>query len=319
MLDLIVKENWFKAQATIGFLAGQCGRRRHRRLQRRYPQQADCHLPHAAPATGKCEGRFNAALSIVDRASFVESARLHRRVRQPPRGIGEDVVADRFRNAHDDYSILCKALADRLAEAFAERMHARVRREFWGYTPDEALSSEDLILNNPAFAPRPAIPRNPITPRRRRCLRFSTRGKHRRREADGKLCDVAGLVGVGALFRQRTESFYFGVGKIERYQVEDLRRAQGLERRPSRARPAWSTTSRRRTVCWGSQRERGDAATGAGVRRACQRHCVQQFGPASPRLQLRGASGLAKEGGAGVATSPHCKSAPCFSSSLRTQ
>ena len=62
-------------------------------------------------------------------------------------GIGEDAVADRFKNANDDYSsILCKALADRLAEAFAERMHQRVRKEFWGYAPDETLAAEDLIL-----------------------------------------------------------------------------------------------------------------------------------------------------------------------------
>ena len=51
-------------------------------------------------------------------------------------GIGEDVIADRFKHANDDYSsIMVKALADRLAEAFAERMHQRVRKEFWGYAP----------------------------------------------------------------------------------------------------------------------------------------------------------------------------------------
>ena len=49
-------------------------------------------------------------------------------------GIGEDEVADRFKNANDDYSsIMVKALADRLAEAFAERLHQKVRKEFWGY------------------------------------------------------------------------------------------------------------------------------------------------------------------------------------------
>src|SRR5262249_25640250 len=94
----------------------------------------------------KREGRFNAALSdfIAPASSgvpdyiggFVVTA-----------GIGEDEVADRFKHRNDDYSsILCKALADRLAEAFAERMHARVRREFWGYAPDEALSNEELVL-----------------------------------------------------------------------------------------------------------------------------------------------------------------------------
>ena len=57
-------------------------------------------------------------------------------------GIGEEAVAERFARAHDDYSkIMVKALADRLAEAFAEHMHERVRREFWGYAEDEALGS----------------------------------------------------------------------------------------------------------------------------------------------------------------------------------
>src|SRR4029077_17947880 len=94
----------------------------------------------------KGEGRFNAALSdfIAPAASgvpdyigaFVVTA-----------GTGEDVLVDRFKNANDEYSsILCKALADRLAEAFAERMHLRVRKEFWNYAPDEALTPEQLIL-----------------------------------------------------------------------------------------------------------------------------------------------------------------------------
>src|SRR5207244_12012210 len=57
-------------------------------------------------------------------------------------GIGEDELAERFKRANDDYSaIMVKALADRLAEAFAERLHQRVRREFWGYAPDEALTN----------------------------------------------------------------------------------------------------------------------------------------------------------------------------------
>jgi hypothetical protein len=59
---------------------------------------------------------------------------------------GLDRLAASFEAAHDDYSaILAKALADRLAEAFAERLHERVRREYWGYAPDEALDNADLI------------------------------------------------------------------------------------------------------------------------------------------------------------------------------
>ncbi|HEY3030223.1 MAG TPA: methionine synthase, partial [Bradyrhizobium sp.] len=162
MLDLIVKENWFKAQATIGFWPANA--------------QGDDIVVYADDTRSKQiatfhtlrqqlekrEGRFNTALSdfIAPVASgvpdyigaFVVTA-----------GIGEDVVADRFKNANDDYSsILCKALADRLAEAFAERLHLRVRKEFWGYAPDEALTPEQLILEQyQGIRPAPGYPAQP--------------------------------------------------------------------------------------------------------------------------------------------------------------
>src|SRR5437868_9746013 len=162
MLDLIVSENWFKAQATIGFWPANAegddivvfadeGRKTKIATFHTLRQQLE-----------KREGRFNAALSdfmepvtsdVPDYiGAFVVTA-----------GIGEDVVADRFKNANDDYSsILCKALADRLAEAFAERLHARVRREFWGYAPDEAVSPEDLILEKyQGIRPAPGYPAQP--------------------------------------------------------------------------------------------------------------------------------------------------------------
>src|SRR5258707_9139508 len=162
MLDLIVKENWFKAQATIGFSPANAdgddivvyaddSRKAKIATFHTLRQQLE-----------KREGRFNAALSdfiapvssgVPDYiGAFVVTA-----------GIGEDVVADRFKNANDDYSsILCKALADRLAEAFAERMHARVRREFWGYAPNEALSEQDLILEKyQGIRPAPGYPAQP--------------------------------------------------------------------------------------------------------------------------------------------------------------
>ena len=92
------------------------------------------------------EGRHNVALSdfIAPKDTFVPD---YIGAFVVTAGIGEDVIADRFKHANDDYSsILVKALADRLAEAFAERMHARVRREFWNYAPDEALTPDQLIL-----------------------------------------------------------------------------------------------------------------------------------------------------------------------------
>src|SRR5665213_1501531 len=227
MLDLIVKENWFKAQATIGFwpvnaqgddivVYGDDSRKQPIATFHTLRQQLE-----------KREGRFNAALSdfIAPIASgvpdyigaFVVTA-----------GIGEDVVADRFKNANDDYSsILCKALADRLAEAFAERMHARVRREFWGYAPDEALSPEDLILEKYAgIRPAPGYPAQP---------------DHTEKATLFALLDAENTAGVkltenfamwpgssvSGLYFSHAESFYFGVGKIERDQVEDYAARKG--------------------------------------------------------------------------------------------
>jgi 5-methyltetrahydrofolate--homocysteine methyltransferase len=221
MLDLIIAEKWFSARATIGFWPANA--------------EGDDIAVYADEARGdriatlhtlrqqleKREGRFNAALSdfIAPRASgvpdyiggFVVTA-----------GIGEDLVADRFKNANDDYSsILCKALADRLAEAFAERMHARVRREFWNYAPDEKLSPQDLILEKYAgIRPAPGYPAQP---------------DHTEKATLFSLLDAENTAGVqltesfamwpgssvSGLYFSHAESFYFGVGKIERDQVED--------------------------------------------------------------------------------------------------
>jgi hypothetical protein len=143
-------------------LAGQCGRRRHRGLCRRQRANSRSRPSIRCASSWKREGRFNAALSdfiapvssgVPDYiGAFVVTA-----------GIGEDVIADRFKRANDDYSsILCKALADRLAEAFAERMHARVRREFWGYAPDETLAGgTDRSNNMPGIRPAPGYPAQP--------------------------------------------------------------------------------------------------------------------------------------------------------------
>src|SRR5262249_22065809 len=78
-------------------------------------------------------------------------------------GLGEEEVSNRFKLANDDYSsILIKALADRLAEAFAERLHERVRKEFWGYAPDEALSAAEVIAEKyRGIRPAPGYPAQP--------------------------------------------------------------------------------------------------------------------------------------------------------------
>jgi 5-methyltetrahydrofolate--homocysteine methyltransferase len=78
-------------------------------------------------------------------------------------GPEEERIADRFARDNDDYrSIMVKALADRIAEAFAERMHQRVRKEFWGYAADESVSNDDLILEQyQGIRPAPGYPAQP--------------------------------------------------------------------------------------------------------------------------------------------------------------
>ena len=78
-------------------------------------------------------------------------------------GLEENVIAERFERLNDDYSaILVKALADRFAEAFAEAMHERVRKEFWGYAPDESFTAEQLVQEPyRGIRPAPGYPAQP--------------------------------------------------------------------------------------------------------------------------------------------------------------
>jgi 5-methyltetrahydrofolate--homocysteine methyltransferase len=227
MLDLIVKENWFKAQATIGFWPANADGDDITVYADDTRKQKIATFHTLRQQLEKREGRFNAALSdfmapvasgVPDYiGAFVVTA-----------GIGEDIVADRFKNANDDYSsILCKALADRLAEAFAERLHARVRKEFWGYAPDEALSPEQLILEQyQGIRPAPGYPAQPD--HTEKATLFSLLDAEN--TAGVKLTENFAMwpgSSVSGLYFSHPESFYFGVGKIERDQVEDYAARKG--------------------------------------------------------------------------------------------
>ena len=141
----------------------------------------------------------------------------------------EEHVSERFARANDDYSsILAKALADRLAEAFAEAMHARVRREFWGYAPDETFGPNDLV-GEPYRGIRPA-PGYPAQP------------DHTEKATLFGLLDAEARIGVGltesyamwpgssvsGLYLAHPEAHYFGVAKVERDQVEDYAARKGM-------------------------------------------------------------------------------------------
>ena len=143
-------------------------------------------------------------------------------------GIGEEEALRTRIAVTDDYSrILLKALCDRLAEAFAERLHARVRREFWGYAAAETLSNDDLILEKyRGIRPAPGYPAQP---------------DHTEKATLWKLMDVDKTAGieltesyamwpgaaVSGIYLAHPESHYFGVGKVERDQVEDYAERKG--------------------------------------------------------------------------------------------
>ena len=143
-------------------------------------------------------------------------------------GHGVAETAAMFEAAHDDYNaILVKALADRLAEAFAERLHELVRRELWGYAPDEALSNVDLLAEQyRGIRPAPGYPALP---------------DHTEKETLFALLDAPARAGitltesmamlpaasVSGIYLWRPEAAYFGIGRIGPDQLEDYARRKG--------------------------------------------------------------------------------------------
>ena len=116
-------------------------------------------------------------------------------------GIGEEDVARRFERANDDYSkIMVKALADRLAEAFAEALHEKVRRELWGYAPEERLTNEELIAEAYAgIRPAPGYPAQPDHTEKRTLFTLLDAEKATGLKLTGVLCHVAGRRSLGPL------------------------------------------------------------------------------------------------------------------------
>jgi 5-methyltetrahydrofolate--homocysteine methyltransferase len=228
MLDKIIAERWLTARGVIGFwpaysvgddivLPAQEGGKTHKLQHLR--QQADkpverpdfCLSDFIAPKEANLQDWLG---------GFAVTA-----------GIGIEEHVARFEAGHDDYSsILLKALADRLAEAFAERMHERVRREFWGYQPDETLGNEALIDEEyRGIRPAPGYPACP---------------DHTEKTALFELLDATRNTGieltegfamypasaVSGWYFSHPDSQYFVVGRITREQVDDYAKRKGWTR-----------------------------------------------------------------------------------------
>jgi 5-methyltetrahydrofolate--homocysteine methyltransferase len=145
-------------------------------------------------------------------------------------GHGVEPLVAQFEAAHDDYSaILTKALADRLAEAFAEALHLRVRREFWAYAPHETLDNEGLIKERyQGIRPAPGYPACPDHTEKRTLfdLLQAEQNAGMTLTESGAMLPTASVSGY---YFWRPEAQYFGVGKIERDQVEEYARRKALD------------------------------------------------------------------------------------------
>jgi 5-methyltetrahydrofolate--homocysteine methyltransferase len=143
-------------------------------------------------------------------------------------GIGEEEAIERHIPKTDDYTrILAKALCDRLAEAFAEAMHEKVRKELWGYAPTENLATDDLILEKyVGIRPAPGYPAQPDHTEKATLWTLMDVEK----SANITLTESYAMwpgAAVSGLYFSHPDSHYFGVGKVERDQVEDYAARKG--------------------------------------------------------------------------------------------
>jgi 5-methyltetrahydrofolate--homocysteine methyltransferase len=229
MLKQIIEEKWFKPKAVIGFWqANSIGddiilytddkREKQLNVMHGLRQQ----MAKRAGKANMCISDFIAPIEtgIKDYlGGFVVTA-----------GPEEEKIADRFAKENDDYkSIMVKAIADRFAESLAERLHQRVRKEFWGYAGDENIADVDLLSEKyRGIRPAPGYPCQP---------------DHTEKTALFDLLDATKQIGVeltdsfamwpgssiSGLYFAHPESYYFGVAKIERDQVKDYAARKGME------------------------------------------------------------------------------------------
>ncbi len=231
MLDRVVEEKWLTANAVFGlFPANAVGddievytddtRTQVRAMLHNLRQQGE----HRAGVPNKSLGDFVAPkeTGLADHVgAFAVTA-----------GLGSIERIMKFKDDLDDYSaIMLEALADRLAEAFAERLHQRVRTEFWGYVPEEALDNEALIAEKyRGIRPAPGYPACP---------------EHTEKKTLWKLLDVTANTGieltegmsmwpgaaVSGWYFSHPESQYFVVGRLQRDQVSEYATRKGWTQR----------------------------------------------------------------------------------------
>ena len=220
MLDKMIAEKWLTAKAVIGFWPAARDGDDVVIYQDDTRSSERARLHTIRQQMERKNGRANFALA--DFIQPIGGADDYIGGFAVTSGHGEDAVAKKFEAAGDDYSsILSKALADRLAEAFAERMHQRVRTEFWGYANEENLSNEQLIEEKyQGIRPAPGYPAQPDHTEKQTLFALLEATE----AVDITLTESFAMwpgAAVSGLYFSHPESQYFGVGKIARDQVED--------------------------------------------------------------------------------------------------
>ncbi|MCY1669295.1 methionine synthase [Rhizobium sp. SL86] len=229
MLTKIVAEKWFRPRAVIGFWPANAVGDDIRLFTDESRAEDLATFFTLRQQLSKRDGRPNVALS--DFVAPVESGKVdYVGGFVVTAGIEEVAIAERFERANDDYSsIMVKALADRFAEAFAERMHEQVRREYWGYAKDESFSNEELVAEAYAgIRPAPGYPAQPDHTEKRTLFDLL-----KAEETTGVVLTESYAMwpgsSVSGLYIGHPDSYYFGVAKVERDQVEDYARRKGME------------------------------------------------------------------------------------------
>ena len=229
MLARLVEENWLRASGVVGLFPASSVGDDIELYADESRREALMTFHNLRQQTEKPEGQFNRCLAdfVAPKESGVRDY-LGAFAVTAGHGIDERVAA--YEARHDDYSaIMLKALADRLAEAFAEHLHWRVRRELWGYSPGEDADTERLVREQyRGIRPAPGYPACPDHTEKGPLFALLDAP----RNAGMTLTESFAMLptaAVSGLYLAYPEARYFAVGKVERDQVEDYARRKGWD------------------------------------------------------------------------------------------
>ncbi len=222
MLDSLITEKWLSAQAVVGLYAATREGDDIRVFDDSGKQITTFHTLRQQEDKGPDRVNYALADFVGERDDYVGAFAV-------TAGVGIEEHVKRFEEENDDYSsILLKALADRLAEAFAELMHEKVRKELWGYASNEKIEKEDLIAEEyQGIRPAPGYPACPDHTEKDILFKLLEAEKH----TDIKLTENFAMypaATVSGLYFASSESRYFGLGKIAKDQLEDYAKRKGM-------------------------------------------------------------------------------------------